>query len=193
MTALLRYCIENGGFFLPYLEEFNRLYPEVVLDLDFSDRMVDLVAEGFDVAIRGAKLEDSSLISRPLCHFSFKLVAGSDYLATAGEPKSIQDLLNHQCLHYRYPQTGRLDDWQLPEAIVLPQSMVCNHLETLLYFVKQGKGIACIPEFCVNDGLNVVLPHIKLRQNTFHLVFPSNRYLSPKVRTFVDFMVQAVK
>lgn len=187
-----------GPTFLSTLSEFMVCYPQIELDLDFSDRIVDVIEEGFDAVIRTGAPTDSRLTARQLGTFSPVLVASPGYLQEHGTPDTPDDLHKHVCLHFRYPNTGKLEIWPLrrkpgqPE-LQLPKSMVCNNLETRVCFVLQGRGIACVPDFAVQeplaDGrLYRVLPDYLQQTRTFHILWPASRHLSPKVRALVDFL-----
>lgn len=124
-----------SSLLLPVLGEFMREYPEIELDLDFSDRLVDVIEEGFDAVVRTGNPTDSRLSARRLGSFRSMLVASPDYLARQGIPQVPADLLNHTCLHYRFPNSGKLEPWALHRAtdepeLTLPTSMICNNIET---------------------------------------------------------------
>lgn len=183
---------------LPVLSDFMRTYPGVQLDLDFDDRMVDVIAEGFDAVLRVGEPSDSRLSARRVGTFRRCIVASPDYLARAGTPRTPADLATHQCLHYRYPSSGRLETWPLPsegdEGIAhLPVSMVCNDVETRVCFTMRGRGIAYVPEHAVRDALasgalQTVLDDYVSACGTFYLLWPSGRHMLPKLRAFIDFM-----
>ncbi|MQP64028.1 LysR family transcriptional regulator [Niveispirillum sp. SYP-B3756] len=191
-----------SSLMLPVLGEFMREYPEIVLDLDFTDRLVDVVEEGFDAVIRAGEPADSRLVARKLGSFRSVLVASPDYLLRRGTPQVPADLLGHACLHYRFPHTGKLEPWELhrvagePE-LQLPVSMICNNIETRLRFSLQGLGIAYLPEFAVKkplaDGrLRAILEGYARRSGVFYVLWPASKYPSPKVRAFVDFLSKHV-
>jgi len=190
-----------GGLPLPFISAFMERYPEIQLDLDFTDRMVDVIDEGFDVVIRGSELQDSRLMSRPLGPYQSCLVASPAYLQTRGIPTQPSDLLNHSCLHYRWQNSGKLYQWPFKkqQAIQagesLPVTMVCSNVEALIYLAQAGRGIACVPDFAVKDSLAAgrlekVLSSSLVGGSTFHVVWPSSRQMAPKVRAFVDFAVE---
>jgi len=190
-----------GGLPLPVISAFMERYPEIQLDLDFTDRMVDVIDEGFDVVIRGSELQDSRLMSRPLGPYQSCLVASPAYLQTRGIPTQPSDLLNHSCLHYRWQNSGKLYQWPFKkqQAIQagesLPVTMVCSNVEALIYLAQAGRGIACVPDFAVKDSLAAgrlekVLSSSLAGGSTFHVVWPSSRQMAPKVRAFVDFAVE---
>lgn len=190
------------GLVMPALAEFMALYPQVELDLDFSDRMVDIVGEGFDVVMRGGQPLDSRLNAKFLGHFQHRLVASPDYLRARGNPAHPRELVGHTCLHYRFPSSGKLEAWPLrrehPEqAYDIPISMVCNHVETRICFAINHRGITCLPDFSVrkelaSGSLVSVLEDFMERRGSFYLLWPSGRQMPPKLRVFIDFMLQRV-
>ncbi|WP_128253725.1 LysR family transcriptional regulator [Falsirhodobacter deserti] len=182
-----------GMLMMPVLTAFMRAWPDVQLDLDFTDRMVELVEEGFDVVIRTGQAEDSRLMTRTLGAFGYSLVASPNYLTVHGRPRSISDLARHRCLHHRYPTTGRLEEWPLARPINLPVTAVASTIEPLVVMAEAGQGIACLPVFAVREHLEhgslvAILDGAASGTVEFRAVWPSSRNLSPKVRVFVDFM-----
>lgn len=187
---------------LPVLGEFMRQYPQIELDLDFTDRMVDVIEEGFDAVVRTGEPADSRLSARRLGSFQMLLVASPEYLERRGIPKCPADLTGHSCLHYRYPNTGKLEVWPLrmgsqePE-LQLPTSMICNNIETRVCFALQGLGIACLPDFAIRQALadghlqTVLDKHVE-RTGTFRVLWPASRHPAPKLRVFVDFLCERV-
>ena len=187
---------------LPVLGDFMREYPEIELDLDFTDRLVDVIEEGFDAVVRTGTPGDSRLTARRLGSFQAMLVASPDYLARHGTPRRPADLARHRCLHYRFPNSGRLEAWPLPRAegqpeLTLPTSMICNNIETRVCFALQGLGIAFLPDFAVKDllaqgQLRHVLPRQVAWTGVFHVLWPASKHPSPKVRALVDFLCERV-
>lgn len=186
-------------FLLPVLPAFNARYPEVELDLDFNDRLVDVVEGGYDAVIRSGTLTDSSLMSRRLGPFHFVLCASPHYVARAGFPRTLAELAGHGCVRYRFPTTGRLQPWTLAEDGSEPPNlrvaMTCNNMEALRGAVVAGFGIGFMPEFLVHDALAcgslvTVLDAHPITPGQFSILWPSSRHLSPKLRVFVDFMCE---
>ncbi|MGJ7563280.1 LysR family transcriptional regulator [Variovorax sp. GB1R11] len=184
---------------LPVLADFMRDHPAIELDLDFSDRLVDVIEEGFDAVVRTGELADSRLSARRLGAFSQLLVASPDYLARRGTPTSLAELAAHACLHYRYPATGKVEVWPLlplPDGSECrpPVSMVCNNIETRLCFAQRGRGIACLPDFSVREALaagrlrSVLADQVRPHTIGLGVLWPSGRHPSPKLRAFIDFL-----
>ena len=189
-----------GTLFMSKLAEFKRRYPDIELDIDYSDRLVEVIEEGFDAVIRVGEPGDSRLMARRIGSCSKVIIGAPAYFARAGIPLTPEDLVNHACLLYRYPSTGKLDTWPLRRAagapaIDLPVSMVTNTLDPQVCFAEQGLGIACVPEIAVRRQLQqgslvTVLDEYNQFNMVFHVLWPSSRHLSPKIRVFVDFIVE---
>lgn len=185
-------------FLIPLVPEFLALYPEVELDITFSDRAIDLIDEGIDVAIRSGDLRDSRLVSRPLQTFRLLLCAAPSYLERHGTPTELRDLAQHACVRFRHPDSGKLLDWPWREDLAgdeprLRTVLACNNIEAVLGATLRGIGIACMPDFLVRDALaegrlvSVLEPHLGPARQ-FRALWPSSRHLSPKVRVWVDYL-----
>ncbi|AEF46423.1 transcriptional regulator, LysR family [Serratia sp. AS12] len=187
-----------SGLMMPVLTAFMHQYPDIELDVDFSDRLVDIVEEGFDAVVRTGEPVDSRLVSRRLGVFELVLVASPDYLKRRGVPEKPADLLGHACLQHKFPTTGRFEPWPLrplPGEILpeLPATMICNTTEALVQVAQAGLGIACLPDFMVQEALRRgelrrVLESCTEHQGTFRVIWPSSKYLAPKLRVFIDFL-----
>lgn len=179
-------------FLLPVLPEFQARYPEVELDLDFNDHLVDVVEAGLDVVIRSGELADSRLVARRLGPFRFILAASPAYLAERGVPLTPADLAGHTSLRYRFLNSGKLEEWTLPGLPAMPIALVCNNMEAMLGAAVSGLGLAYMPDFLARDALargelQQVLAQQLTHSGQFSALWPSSRQLSPKVRAFVDF------
>ncbi|ACS84270.1 transcriptional regulator, LysR family [Musicola paradisiaca Ech703] len=182
---------------LPCLPQFVSHYPDIELDLDFTDRLVDVIGEGVDVAIRSGTLEDSQLRSRRLGSYRLLLVAAPDYLQRYGAPTTPQQLSQHRCLHYRFSRTGQLMQWDIPGVAMaaLSEKLVFSNLEAQLSATIQGLGIAYVPDFAVRqelqDGrLTALLTAHTTTGGHFSLLWPDNRHMLPKLRAFIDFLCE---
>lgn len=183
---------------LPVLADFMALYPQIELDLDFTDRIVDVIEEGFDVVVRSGKPMDSRLSYRQLGTFGFRVVGAPAYFDRYGVPEQPADLANHICLHYRFPNSGKLEEWPLGFApgeffAVVPVSMVCNNIETRLCFARRGSGIACLPQFAVDHllasgELQQVLNEQTQGQGQFFMLWPSGKQIPTRLRVFIDYL-----
>src|SRR3954452_2700570 len=136
-----------GILMMPTLVAFMRAYPEIILDLDFSDQVIDVIEEGFDAVVRFAEAGDSRLMTRALGTYRRRLVAAPAYLAAKGVPLFPDDLKAHACLHHKFPTSRKLEKWPLgPEHAgtesELPRTAVASAIELLIYMAEQGVGIA---------------------------------------------------
>ena len=182
-------------FLLPHLPEFSQRYPAIELELDFNDHLVDVIEDGVDVAIRSGALADSGLLARRLGPFRLMLLAAPAYLAQRGTPATPHDLAGHACLRFRFPTSGKLQEWVLQPDTVLPapSTLVCNNMEAMREACIAGLGIAYMPDFLVRDALrsgalSPVLAQCGDLGGQFWMLWPASRQLSPKLRAFVDFM-----
>jgi DNA-binding transcriptional LysR family regulator len=192
-----------SGLIMPALDGFMAQYPDIDLDVDLSDRMVDIIEEGFDAVIRTGEQHDSRLVSRRLGAWAQVLVASPRYLARHGVPAHPSELVRHACLLHKFPATGKLERWpfRLGETEAepeLPQSFVANTIEVLGFLALQDKGLAFVPEFRVRDALatgalRVVLGDYIDQTVTFWIVWPSSRFPAPKLRVFIDYVGQHLR
>jgi DNA-binding transcriptional LysR family regulator len=183
--------------FLPVLARFKTAYPAVDLDLTFDDRRVDVIEEGYDAVLRAGDVPDSSLTSRLLGGYQMILVGSPDYFQQHGTPQRPVDLLQHACIQFRFPNTGKLQVWPLRGQnqdidLQLPTSMVCNNLEARICFAVQGIGIAYLPDFAIKQSLeNGQLIRILddcSHAEVYRIMWPSGKHPALKLRVFIDFL-----
>ena len=183
----------------PLLSEFLARHPKLRLSMHLSDQMVDLVSEGFDLAIRIGAMEDSSLVARPIAANRRVLCASPDYLRRRGRPVVPHDLQDHDCL-LLFGSSGRQDVWRLHDAQgkempVRVQGRFESNLGELLRDASvAGEGIAIhslwhIAEDLRAGRLEVVLPDFPLVTTVISAVMPQRRQVPPRVRAFVDFLM----
>lgn len=187
-----------GMLMMPTLSSFMRAFPGIELDLDFTDRLVDVINEGFDAVIRTGEVSDSRLMMRMLGSFRYRLVGSPAYFAEHGIPERPADLAAHRCLRHRYPSTGKLEEWPLVirrngATVELPTVAISSAIEPLVYMAEQGLGVACLPDFAVRDQIEAgmlvgVMDEMIRHAVAFRILWPSSRQLSPKIRVFVDFL-----
>jgi DNA-binding transcriptional LysR family regulator len=187
-------------FLMPVLGEFMQRYPEIELDLDFDDRIVDVIDNELDAVIRSGDLPDSRLMARRLGAYRMMLCASPGYLQRHGTPRHPHDLERHSCLQFRYPTTGKLQKWVMrsepgDNEPHLPNSLICNNVEAMLMACINGMGIGFMPTFLTreavaNGSIVPVLENYMVQQGQFWVLWPSNRQLSPKLRVFVDFICE---
>jgi DNA-binding transcriptional LysR family regulator len=197
----LRISVPAAGhrLLMPVLPAFRRAHPDVELDIDFSDRLVDLIDEGFDMVVRSGELTDSRLAARRLCPFRFKLCASPAYLAAHGVPTQPGDLASHLCLRFRYPSSGKLQEWRLSQPgqelaeLVLPTAITLGSIEATRAAAVSGLGMAYLPDFAVQDALQsgslqTTLDDYNVIEGSFWMLWPSSRFMLPKLRVWVDFL-----
>jgi DNA-binding transcriptional LysR family regulator len=187
-----------GMLFMPTITKFMQAFPDVTIDLDFTDRLVDVIEEGFDAVVRTGEIGDSRLMVRTLGKFSHRVVGSKDYFTRFGTPQKPQDLSAHICLHHKYPSSGKLERWPLRHDAKaskpdLPISSMASTLEPLISMAEAGLGVACLPLFTVSkqiaEGKLVpVLADYVEDAGEFRILWPSSRHLSPKIQALVKFM-----
>lgn len=189
-----------GDLLTPLFGEFLALYPEVELDIDYNDRLVDVIDDGFDAVIRTGEVSDSRLMHVKLGDFVSRLVAAPSYIARMGEPSEPADLLKHRLLHHRFYETGKLADWgpTMPENMALPVALATTSLEPLIRLAEAGSGIALIPDFAVADRIRdgrlcEILPDGPKTRRALRLLWPRSQYPLPKVSAFVKFMTDRLR
>jgi len=180
-------------FLVPHVAAFHQLYPDVELDLDFSDRLVDVIEEGFDAVIRSGELPDSRLVSRLLGPFRFVLCAAPSYVQRRGMPASIAALREHDCLQFRFPISGKVRDWPFAHAGTSRHALTCSNMEAIRAVTIEGLGLGYMPDFlarsALTEGSLLRIPlELPADEGRFWVVWPSSRQLSPKIRVFVDFV-----
>ncbi len=174
-------------------------YPEVDVNMVLDDRFVELVAEGFDLAIRIGTLADSSLKARKLAQTQMLLVASPGYLAEMGTPRSLDDLHAHRLLHYSNLATGNF--WRLRAAsgeerqVRAGGRLTVNNGESLMKAAEAGLGIVLLPSFILGDAVRTgrlveVLPGRPKEVLGIYAVHPEGRFPQPKLRAFVDFLAE---
>jgi DNA-binding transcriptional LysR family regulator len=187
----------NAAFLGPIVTDYLKRYPEVRLELHCTGRSVDLVDERFDLGIRAGTLADSTLVARSLGQVGWFLAATPAYLKKRGRPRAPDDLKKHDCLLFGAGLDATIvlksgdDTVQLP---VSPRMMVSDN-DVLHAVATAGLGIALLPAFlCVEDlrahRLERVLRQWSLPSTPVHVVYPTTRHLSPKVKSFVDHLQQ---
>ncbi|QIM66631.1 LysR family transcriptional regulator [Mannheimia granulomatis] len=188
----------GSRFIAPYLGKFMEDYPNLELHIEFSDRRVDVIAEGFDLVLRIGSLSDSSIVAKKIADSHLMLVASPDYLAQYGEPQSLEELTERDCLLYEYHQQWHFTQ-QGQKINIKPKGKIySNNGHALVQMAKAGLGIINIPKFLIKEELkNAELIPIMLflEQDSLQisLLYPNRRYLSPKVRVLIDFFSQLMQ
>jgi DNA-binding transcriptional LysR family regulator len=182
----------------PALADFMEKHPELQLQLVLSDDLVDPVQDGFDVTLRIADLESSSLIARKITDVPRVICASPDYLQRHGTPLHPRDLRDHVALTYGFLLTG--NQWKLTgtdgEHWIQPAWCLCvNNAEVLRDVAVKGRGVALIPEFIAGDALKrkqlqAIMKDYAAPPLTLYAIYPPTRHLSVKVRLFIDFLLE---
>jgi len=183
---------------VPLLSSFQAEFPDIRLSLTFTDRYIDLIEEGIDVAVRLGVLHDSSLIARRLTAAQFKLVATPGYFAKHSKPKTLDDVGKHNCLAFTSRDTRLTRDWRFlvggRETTLTPRgNMSFSDGGALCEATCSGYGLAQMHDYYLDTEiargkLISVLDEFKPKADPIWLVYPPTRHLTPKVRAFVDFM-----
>jgi len=181
---------------VPHLWQFLALYPNLKIDLNMDDNYVDLVKEGVDLAIRVGPLSDSSLIARKIGDSPRVTVASPGYLAVHGEPESLQDLKDHNCIIYMLLTTR--NQWhftgpQGQETIKVNGRFSVNNPRTIRQAVLADQGIAVTPLWLIKDAIEsgaakVILTNYVPTPLEIHALYPQRRFVPEKVRSFVNFI-----
>jgi DNA-binding transcriptional LysR family regulator len=180
----------------PYLGRFAALYPDLSLNLTLSDTFVDIVGEGFDLAVRIAALENSSLIARRLAPNHRVICASPAYLERRGMPKSLADLSRHNCVFASHQDLWQLEGPEGPTTLRVSGNLQTNSSEVVREAVTAGLGVALRSTWDVGPALQrgdleIVLPQYReSRRVAVYAVYPSRRFLPARVRIFIDFLAE---
>ena len=187
-----------GMVVLPVLSRFLSIYPDVELDIDFTDRPIDIVEGGYDVIVCSGEAKDSRLKTRSLGHYRYQIVGSPAYMERAGTPMVPAELAGHACLHQRHWGTGKLQHWPLPLSetgcqVVLPVTASSSAIEPLVALAEQGVGLVCVPDFAIRKQINegslvTVLDRFVEHEACLRAVWPASDYAPPKLRVFVAFL-----
>lgn len=201
LTAPLTFGVERLA---PALSEFSLLYPQVKLDVVLTNSRPDLLESGLDVAFRLGNFDQSNLIARPLIDYTLTACASPQYVARRGMPKTPEDLQHHDCLSFAYPAG---DDWQSVEKrwrlsgpdgeimVDVSGPMLINSSAGLHQAARTGMGIVMLPDALVEQDLGEgrlvkVIADFQPPSRPMHLLYAPDRYRLPKLRRFVEFVMQ---
>ena len=184
----------------PLWGEFLKLYPEIELDITLSDRVVDLVEEGFDLGVRSGRLQATSLVARRLASDRMVLCASPGYLARHSPIQNLQDLSEHSVIAYSYSSLGAT--WTFDnadgksESVTVHPRLWANSGDTCRAAALADQGVIMQPAFLVGEDVRqgqliALLPNYHRPLLDIHAVYPSRKHLSGKVRAMVDFLAQA--
>jgi DNA-binding transcriptional LysR family regulator len=184
-------------FVAPVVADFLKQFVDVKVDLTIGERMVDMIDEGYDIAIRLTPPPDSSLIVRSLATWRHVLCCSPDYLEKHGPPKQLSELVEHNCVrHVLYPFG---DEWHFvdrknsPASVRIAGNLITNSGETLRCAALEGVGISLAAGFLVADDLEAgrlvrLLPEYRPVEMAMNAIYPHRHHLSAKVRSFIDLL-----
>lgn len=183
----------------PRLPEYMLACPDVQLELTLNNRAIDLVDEGYDVAFRVGELQDSGLIARALAPYRLALCAAPRYLAGHPPLQHPNDLQHHVCLGFTHTEQRTHWTFQGPQGLIrvpVKHSMLADHGEPLLHAAVAGLGVLYQPLEVVMPALRsgqllAVLPEFPVPTRPLHLLYPPDKRVTPKLRSFIDFAAQA--
>ncbi len=181
----------------PAINEFIAQHPEIEFDINFNDRRVDLVQDGFDLAIRIGELNDSTMVARRIAPIRRAVCANRDYLERYGEPTHPNDLRQHRVLHYsNLPHASWR--YRMPNgsqgSVNVPTKILANNGDFIRCAAIAGHGIVLLPTFVIHDALRdgsliPILTHYEWPELTMYAIYPQTRHLSIRVRSFIDFLI----
>ena len=185
----------------PLIPQLRKTCPELNLDLSISDKLVDIVDEGLDVAIRIGELPDSTLIARRIAQCRYVVCASPDYFEQHGRPGTPDDLTEHNCLLFQFWDSP--NQWQFLDKdnrfinIKIRGEIVSNNSLALREIMKSGGGISIAPTFLVGDDLKngrlaPVLTDYQIKPISIYAVYPHRQYLTAKVRAFLEFLSRRI-
>lgn len=182
----------------PAILEFIQRYPQLQLDLHLSDQHLDIVSEGFDLALRLGHLRDSTLVARRLAPCNFVVCASPAYIKRHGEPATPEIISQHECVVYGNLPVSEI--WQFivdgnPFVPEVNARISMNVGKAIVRAVVAGMGIGLLPTFVVSEAVRSgslvqVLKDYKVMEHGLYVVYPSNRYVPARVRMFVDYLAE---
>jgi len=182
----------------PALSDFLSDFPDITVNMVLNNRYVELISEGFDMAVRIGELEDSTLRARKLTETTKRMIASPKYFEQYGRPEKIDDLNNHKLLHYSNQSSGNV--WKLTapsgekRQVRTAGWLSVNDGQSLLNAAISGLGIAYLPSFLYSEAMEKglvedAIPELPLETQGIYAVYPPGRFTQPKVRAFIDFLV----
>jgi DNA-binding transcriptional LysR family regulator len=195
LTSSVTFGVHHLGW---AITDYLQKYPEVQVDVTLNDRIVDLVEEGFDLGIRVAAQIDPGLVARRLAPARMMLCASPGYLKKYGTPRSPDELANHNCLSYAYWSLG--DEWHFRRAgeerkVRVSGNLRGNNGDILVRAAAEDLGVILHPTFLLYEALRKrklvrILPDWETDELSVYAIYPSRKFLPPKVRSFIDFLAE---
>jgi DNA-binding transcriptional LysR family regulator len=197
-TLRLNTSVAIPPFLAPIIAEFVSHHPKVSVNLAMTDRMVDLVEEGFDLAVRNMSVPDSSLIARCVATYRFVVCGSPGYLAERGVPREPADLAHHNCLIYSHSDWG--NEWHFAgpngeQIVAVVGNLQANSDNALRLAAVHGQGLALAPSFLLIEEIKSgrlvpVLTEFLQTDHAINAIYPHRRHLSAKVRSFIDLLAR---
>ncbi|WP_151767640.1 LysR family transcriptional regulator [Acinetobacter oleivorans] len=183
----------------PLLEKFLLQYPDIQIEISISNRNVDLIAEGFDLAIRQGHLPNSSLVARPLELAPLQLVASPDYLKREGVPQTLEELNHHQCIAFELPSSGKIIPWFFKDGdheiqwIPTNRILVKEDILGVVSLAESGLGICQSYNFIVNEKIRLgklqpLLETYAGHSRPFSLLYAQHKHMSSATRALINFL-----
>ena len=201
-SGLLRISVATDfgvNLLSPVLGDFLLEYPDITVNMVLNNRFVELISEGFDMAIRIGELEDSTLRARKLTETTKRMIAAPRYFQRYGRPEKIDDLNEHKLLHYSNQANGNVWKITAPSGekrqVRSAGWLTVNDGQSLLHAAISGLGIAYLPSFlyhgAMKEGLvEEAMPSLPVELMGIYAVYPPGRFTQPKVRAFIDFLAR---
>ena len=188
----------GSRYLLDVFPRFMQCYPDIKMEVEFNDRLIDVVAEGFDIVIRVGEIKDSNLVARKFTSSRHVVVASPDYIKRRGNPETVEQLAQHDCIAYSLmPMPTQWDFYKdgVRSSVTVDPRAMCNSDVIEVAMVKQGIGITRLPLFfceqeVANGELQIILEDYDQVKLGVYAVYPHRQYLTAKVRAFVDFVVE---
>jgi DNA-binding transcriptional LysR family regulator len=194
----LNVSISIPFFVAPVIAEFTSLYPDVSVNMTMTDRMVDLVEEGIDLAITTMPVPNSNLVMRRVGSFRLLVCGSPDYFTRHGVPRDLDDLKNHNCMKYTFSTWG--SEWRFKSsdgyrAIQVTGNMEANSANALRLAAKLGQGLILVPDFLVRSDIKAgklvsVLDEYSCPEMAINAVYPHRQHLATNVRSFLDLVTK---
>ena len=181
---------------VPVIKELRALYPLLKIDLLLEDRIINMVEEGVDLAIRIGWLQDSNLVAKKICESPVVVFASPEYLAQKGKPKTPEDLQQHSWIGLsilKSPLKWQFEKSGQPYNVQLQSALKSNSVEAVIALAKSGQGISALSQYAIQDNINngtlqPILSDYQLKPSGIYAVYPHREHVPPKVRIFIDFL-----
>lgn len=201
--GLIRFTapLEIGTFFLSEaIAEFSKKNPEIYFDINYTDRVVDIIKENYDLALRAGKISDISLVSKKFGQDIFVLVASPEYLSKSSPIKTPEDISGHRC--WLFSQMSNNDKWKLyngkmTKSIQVEKKFQTNSMQSIKNIIIAGGGISYLPYVLVKNSilsgeLTNVLPNWNNESGHLHLCYPQQKKIPLRLRLFIDYLLASV-